>query len=241
MNGVGRWHLFDPDTLDDVNLVKHPRRRADLGKPKVDVQRSWILDRNPKAMVCSYPEDVVSSSDFTESVGQSDLVLCCVDNNPVREFINDVCVRQGVSCVTASVFRTGVGGEVYGYKPKETGCYRCLQLYADKTNMNMPDEMIAMTSEEERHIYGLGEKEYRASGLSIDIQFISLIQARMALSVLLLGIANFPLLKSNWVIFGNRPKHGLFRSHFQCEQKILRPQTECICVQGLQGMTLPPA
>jgi hypothetical protein len=229
MNGVKRWHLYDPDTLDDVNLVKHPRLRAELGKLKVDCQQNWILDRNSESEVHGHQEDVIKSSSFRDSVSQSSLVLCCVDKNPVREFINDVCVSLRVPCVTASVFRTGVGGEVYGYIPNETGCYRCLQLYAEKSGLNMPDSFIEMTSEEEEHIYGLGEKEFQASGLSIDIQFISLIQARMALSVLLRGVSKFPLLKSNWIIFGNRPKQGLFRSHFQCDQKLLRPQNDCIC------------
>src|SRR5712692_2375974 len=49
MNGVRRWVLFDPDRYEDVNLVKHPRLRADLGKLKVEIQKNWILDRNPEA------------------------------------------------------------------------------------------------------------------------------------------------------------------------------------------------
>ena len=39
MSGIHNWDLYDPDVLEAVNLVKHPRMRRDLGRPKVEVQR----------------------------------------------------------------------------------------------------------------------------------------------------------------------------------------------------------
>ena len=61
MNGVRNWILYDPDTLQDVNLVKHPRGRRDLGRLKVEIQREWILDRNPDAAVSVRAEDVFAA------------------------------------------------------------------------------------------------------------------------------------------------------------------------------------
>lgn len=230
MSGVTRWNLFDPDILDDVNLVKHPRQRIDLGLPKVKSQEKWILDRNPQANVSMFQEDVLQSSNFVNVVHQSDVVLCCVDNNGAREFINDVCVRENIPCITASVFRTGIGGEIFAYKPGKTGCFRCLQMFSTANNVNMPDDMLELTQDESQHIYGLGEKEYRASGLSIDIQQISIIQARMALSILLESHSRVASFKSNWIIFGNRPHLNIFKSHFDVKQMLLHPQQNCLCV-----------
>ena len=47
MNGICDCDLYDPDTLDDVNLVKHPRLRKDLGRLKVDIrmQKFKLLQR----------------------------------------------------------------------------------------------------------------------------------------------------------------------------------------------------
>ena len=59
MNGVRRWVLIDPDRYDDINLVKHPRQRVDLGALKVEIQKKWILDRNPGAEVEAIAEDVL--------------------------------------------------------------------------------------------------------------------------------------------------------------------------------------
>lgn len=233
MSGVRIWDLYDPDSLDPVNLVKHPRQRRDLGRPKVDIQKEWILDRNPAADVRAYGEDVLTSAIFRDSVQASDLVLSCPDKKSVREFVSDVCVEFGVPFVTASVFRTGIGGEVYAYVPGQTGCYRCLQLFSLTHEMDLTDDVLGLTEEEKDRIYGLGDREFKASGLSMDIQMICLIQARMALGVLLAEAETvLPQLKANWVIFGNRPAKGIFAKHFECKQMILRPQTYCNCTNS---------
>jgi molybdopterin/thiamine biosynthesis adenylyltransferase len=177
-----------------------------------------------------FVEDVMDSKSFAESLKQSHLVLSCPDKKSVREFVSDRCVAAQVPFVTASVFRTGIGGEVFSYVPGETGCYRCLQLYCLDNDFNLTDRDLALTPEEETMIYGVGEKDFQASGLSIDIQMISLIQARLALSVLLRSSTNsLPRLRSNWIIFGNRPAKGIFRRHFEVNQMKLRPQQICTC------------
>ena len=184
MNGVRQWHLYDPDTLDEVNLVKHPRCRTDGGMRKVDAQKNWIIDRNPTANVSVFPEDILASKTFESSVGASSLVLACPDRLAVREYIGDKCVAHKTPFVVAAVFRTGIGGEVYSFVPGETGCYRCLQRFAADNDMDLTDDALGLTEDEEYRIYGLGEKDFKASGLSIDIQMIALLQSRMALSII---------------------------------------------------------
>jgi len=231
MNGIRLWELYDHDILDAVNLVKHPRMRRDLGRLKVEVQRDWIIDRNPSAEVNVYADDVLQSGNFERSIKESDLVLVCPDKKAVREFASDKCVEAGVPFVTASVFRTGIGGEIFGYIPGETACYRCLQLYAVANDLDLTDEQLGLTEDEQHRIYGLGDEGFRASGLSIDIQTIALIQARLALSILLRDSgSSMPTFKANWIVFGNRPAKGIFTKHFDVRQMLLRPQRLCSCV-----------
>ena len=71
MNGIRIWELYDPDSLETENLVKHPRMRKDLGRLKVDIQNEWIEDRNPNAEVEAFAEDVMKSTNFIESVRRS--------------------------------------------------------------------------------------------------------------------------------------------------------------------------
>jgi molybdopterin/thiamine biosynthesis adenylyltransferase len=230
MNGVRLWDLFDPDNYEEVNLVKHPRMRRDISRPKVEVQRDWLIDRNPRAEVRTYRADVLGLPSFEGAVRGASLVLSCTDNQPARDYVNDVCVRQRVPSVTASVFRRGIGGEVFLYSPGETGCYRCLQLYSLLNGLNLSDSDLGLTGDEEERIYGWGEKDYKASGLSIDIQMIALIQARLALGELLRGQkTQLPKMRANWIVFGNRPFPSVFSRHYECKSLRLRPQRSCGC------------
>jgi molybdopterin/thiamine biosynthesis adenylyltransferase len=235
MNGVRRWALYDPDVLDPINLVKHPRMRRDLGRTKVEIQRDWILDRNPDAEVEAFAEDVFRSPTFDESVRRSDLVLCCPDQRSVREFVSDRCVQAEVPFVSGSVFRTGIGGEVYAYLPGDTGCYQCLERFCLANDLNVTDEALGLTPEEEHRRYGLGESDFRASGLSLDIQAISLLQARMALALLLPEGSSLPRYRANWIIYANRAAPGIFERNFEVKQFLLLPQDGCHCQRAAVG------
>jgi tRNA A37 threonylcarbamoyladenosine dehydratase len=43
MCGVSQWILFDKDVLDEVNLVKHPGMRKDLGKSKTVIGMQLVI------------------------------------------------------------------------------------------------------------------------------------------------------------------------------------------------------
>lgn len=230
MNGVRRWALFDPDSYDEINLVKHPRKRAQLGQLKVNNQRDWILDRNPSAEVEIRAEDVLASRNFSEAVRKANLVLCCVDKQEVRLYVNTIAVEERKPCVTASVYRQGFGGEVYAYIPATHGCFDCMGRVATDQGWNI-EGLIEPTSEEEEAVYGLNLRDFKAAGLSMDIQTIAIIQARMALDVLLTGTERkFSPLPANWVIFYNRripnyPLSGFLKAlHLR-----VKPRKDCQC------------
>jgi len=232
MNGVRRWDLFDPDRLDDLNLVKHPGRRVDLGRLKVEIQREWILDRNPRAEVTAQPYDVFAAESFREGVEKSSLVLCCADEKDVRQFVNAVARVHAKPCVTASVFRQGFGGEVYVYLPGETGCFACMDRAAEELGINI-DDSIAWLPQEEEAVYGLNMQHYQASGLSLDIQAIALLQARVALSILT-AASTHPVVApaANWLIYYNRPIPGVQKSGFSRLVLLrIRPRKDCVCAQ----------
>jgi len=230
MNGVRRWILFDPDVYEEVNLVRHPRRRSDIGRLKVECQRDWILDRNPGAEVEIFAEDVLSAPNFRDAVAGADLLLCCPDKQAVRLFVNTVAVEKKCACITASVYRQGFGGESYSYVPSVTGCFACMQRIAAEQGWNTEEPVQPLPIEQDA-IYGLNLRDYRASGLSMDIDAIAIIQARMALDTLLRGTERrFSPLPANWVIFYNRRIPNAASSGFlkgvHCSVK---PRVDCLC------------
>lgn len=231
MNGVRRWAIFDPDVYDEINLVKHPHQRAAIGQLKVENQKKWILDRNPSAEVEPCAEDVLKSPRFREVAGAADLILCCADTQHVRSFVNTVAVEMRRPCVTASVFRRGFGGEVYAYIPHESGCLECMSRTAAENGWNV-DDSIELLEVEKDAIYGLDRRDFKASGLSMDIQSIALIQARIALDILLRGSTRAPEpVPQNWIIFYNRlvpnnPSSGGFLTN---KKITLKPRRDCGC------------
>ena len=228
MNGVRNWILYDPDILQDVNLVKHPRGRRDLGRLKVEIQREWILDRNPVAAVTSRPEDVFAAPGIHEDVQRCDLILCCADTRAVRLFANSLAVEHHKPCVTASVFRQGFGGEVYAYIPGYSGCFECMDKVANQMGFNI-NLAIQPTPKEQETIYGMNLPDFQASGLSLDINAIALIQARLALDVLIDGKSGYS--GANWVIHYNRSIPGVESSGRlkSARPMLIRSQKECAC------------
>mgnify|MGYP002752970836 CR=1 FL=1 len=227
MNGIQNWDLYDMDTLDDVNLIKHPRMRKDLGKDKVVIQKEWIMDRNPLANVKIFNENI------EESIKNSDFVLICTDNEATRYFLNDISVKYNKPYSLGYVYRTGFGGFVYLYDPSTTGCYSCYkQFLKNSSNTIDIDLALPLTEDEQSQIYGLDNRNYRASGLSIDIQMIALLHAKITLVFLAntLKIDRFPKLNFNYLTFSTRPMEELdfpFNGYFNVQKYFLSPQKLC--------------
>jgi molybdopterin/thiamine biosynthesis adenylyltransferase len=229
MNGVRNWTIYDHDTLQGVNLVKHPARRVDLNRLKVDIAKEWIVDRNPEANIEVRSQDVFEAPSLASDFEQCDLALCCADTRAVRLFLNTMAVQHRKPCVTASVFRQGFGGEVYAYIPDYSACFECMDNAAVQLGMNVNDS-IKPTAQEEENIYGMNLRDFQASGLSLDILAISIIQARMALDILIHGEPGYTK-GANWIIHYNRSLPGDTRSgRLKTAPPLrLKPQKECSC------------
>lgn len=227
MCGVRNWALYDPDALEAVNLVKHPARRADLGRRKTEIASEWLLDRNPGCVVGAVGGDVMSDSGFIDQVSGATMVICAVDDPAARSFINAVCVEHGVPCVFGSVFRTGLGGEVYAYLPGETGCHDCKMLYSLKAGLDI-ENWLEITPEEQGRVYGMGEQHFSASALAADISIVASYHAHYIISLLAAPHSNYLTAPSfNWLTVALRRVEGLFGAMYETSRVLLRPQQDC--------------
>jgi len=227
MCGVGRWSLYDPDVLEPENLVKHPARRADLGRPKTEISSAWLTDRNPTCKIEQLGGDVTTDPNFAADIADADLVICAVDSPSARTFINAACVAQQIPCVFGMVFRTGLGGEVYAYLPGEAGCYDCMARYCFEQGRDI-ENWLEMTEEETQRIYGVGESEFTASGMAADISVIASMHAHYAISLLAGQTSRYLTAPSfNWLTISLRRVEGLFGAMYETSRAILRPQETC--------------
>ncbi|MFO7251734.1 MAG: ThiF family adenylyltransferase [Actinomycetes bacterium] len=227
MCGVGRWSLYDPDVLEAVNLVKHPARRSDIGRAKTAIAVDWLMDRNPACVVDRVGGNVMTDRGFAADIADADVVICAVDTQAARSYVNEVCVAQQAPCVFGSVFRTGLGGEVYAYLPGETGCYECKSRFSLEQGLDI-DNRLPLTDEETHRRYGLGDTEFTASGLAADISIVASYHAHYVISLLCGHSSDYLTTPSfNWLTLSLRRLEGVFGSMYETARVRLRPRSDC--------------
>lgn len=233
MSGIRDFTLFDNDTLEIENVIRHACGRRYLGQRKVEAVADLILDRNPAVTISKRDVDLMSAPDLTEQIRQSSVVVLATDNDPTRYLINQLCVELGKPFVTGRVFTRGIGGEVFAYLPSETGCLACLEGVLERTKFREGIREIDLVSEDEREkMYGMEIAEIKDSpGLNIDIAFITCFHTRLVLDTVARTLPErpkfLPPLEQNYFVWGNRPIPP-FSKHFELQKIALSPQEGCL-------------
>lgn len=178
-SGVGKFLLVDYDRLTVPNLSRHVCGIEDVGRFKTRAIRDTILGHNPWAIVECNEFDI--SEDFDrvfDIVEQSDLVIVATDTQESRGYINEVCLSLGKAAIYGAAYEMAFAGEVIRVLPGETGCYGCVR-------QGMAETLATMQSSRHSN-YGLAESEALPEpGLGIDVAFIAMLQAKVALMTLL--------------------------------------------------------
>lgn len=233
MSGIRDFTLFDNDELEIENVIRHACGRRYLGQRKVDAVADLILDRNPAAAIAKYDVDLMTAPDLADQIRESSVVVLATDNDVTRYRINELCVNLAKPFVTGRVFTRGIGGEVFAFRPRETGCLACLEGVLERTQFREGVREIDLVSEEEREkLYGMEIAEIKDSpGLNIDIAFITSFHTRLVLDTIAGALPDRPKflapLEHNYFVWGNRPIHP-FSKHFELQKIALKPQQGCL-------------
>ena len=238
MAGVRKFALFDHDVLEPENVIRHACGRRYVGQRKVDALADVLLDRNPAIQIDRHDTDLMACGDLAEHVKRSSVVVLATDNEPTRFCLNQLCVEGKRAFVVGRVFTRGIGGEVFSFRPGESGCLACLEGLLERTQYRDGVREIDLVSEEEREkMYGLEIAEIKDSpGLNVDISFITSFHTRFVLDAIARSLPqrpkHLPPIDENYVVWGNRPVHP-FNKHFQLQRITLTPQEGClICGNG---------
>ena len=192
MAGVEHLVLVDPDVYDEPNLVKHPGRRTDIGRSKVEMAKDWVLDRHPTAQVVAHQNDALHPEFrdvFESALEHASVVVIVTDSKLSRVELARWCAKKSVPAVIGTVFRSGFGGDAFLQHTPHTGCYDCLLAVAQQIDVgrSVSRSLSAPEVELERRDkqYGLDpDPSFGLSGLSTDISFVANLVARVALAVL---------------------------------------------------------
>ena len=238
MSGIRNFDLFDRDTLEAENVIRHACGRRYLGQQKVDALEDVLLDRNPAIQIKKHHVDLMECDDLADHVKNASVVVLATDNEHTRFKLNQVCVESKTPFVVGRVFTRGIGGEVFSYRPGVTGCLACLERALERTKFRDGVREVDLVSEEEREkMYGLEVAEIKDSpGLNIDISFITSFHTRFVLDAIARSLPEAPKylvpIEQNYLVWGNRPVHP-FTKHFEIQRIQLHPQSACmVCGTG---------
>jgi len=122
--GIGQLRLCDFDHPDWSNLnrqILHDSSRIGINKA---VSGKKTLEKlNGLIRVTAFPEKITAES-VDRLVGESDVILDCMDNFETRYVLNDCAMRLGIPLIHASV--RGMEGRLTFLLPPETPCLRCI-------------------------------------------------------------------------------------------------------------------
>jgi molybdopterin/thiamine biosynthesis adenylyltransferase len=181
--GVGRFALADRDRLSAGNVVRHPGGVSQVGRLKVNVVRDLILDKNPDAAVSTHFLNLTfaNKEELRKLVAEADVVVCGTDNRQSKLLVNQLCVEANVPAIYGGAFRRAYGGQVLRVRPKISPCHQCFVAA-------MPEEAsnVEVSSAEDAHDIAYSDQPVAAEpGLSLDVQPIANMVAKLALSELL--------------------------------------------------------
>lgn len=182
-NAVGTFNLFDHDTLEVGNIVRHAADLYYIGDYKTEVLKSLILKSNPNIAVNTYNSDVLTNPHLLQTaLERSDLCIVLTAEDSVDYFINDYFMKSyKIPFIFGRVSAGGMSGSIQIVSKGKTACLRCLSHYDEdrlptprfSKNYNpLPPELGSCSSP-------------AVPGSEIDTKEVAIQVSRIALQVLL--------------------------------------------------------
>src|SRR3989338_4202301 len=122
--GVGRLRICDYDTLEVSNLnrqILHTHSR--IGKYKVLSAKIALKKVNPNTEVEAFDKRIDEES-IAELVGESSVIVDCLDNFPTRYILNRFAVENKIPLIHGSIW--GWEGRLTNISFPKTACKSCI-------------------------------------------------------------------------------------------------------------------
>jgi molybdopterin-synthase adenylyltransferase len=177
--GVGKIVLVDPDRLLWHNLARHQLPARYVGLNKANAMADWLLERDPKLVVCGFDLDVIEDADALRTVlPELDCIITTTDGVESRQAANHLAVRAGLPNVLACVLDNGSYSEVIRVVPGRTAClwcYRQTQIAAGGFN---PEPSLDRG-------YGEGTRHLPMTAVTGDLMLVGNAAAKVAVATVL--------------------------------------------------------
>lgn len=178
--GVGRFLLIDNDILGYHNICRHQCGILDVGKYKTDAVKERILQINPSAQVVTQNMTVqeVPLKVLDEFCDKDTIVIGGADNREGDLYANKIAKEVGMPLMSIGCWERAFAGEIFYCLPEGMPDYADFMYALGDTSGRVSQNRKFYTNEEEL------EKASFEPGISVDIDFVTVIAIKLALDIL---------------------------------------------------------
>jgi molybdopterin/thiamine biosynthesis adenylyltransferase/proteasome lid subunit RPN8/RPN11 len=178
--GVGTLVLLDHEPVEAANLSRTVFELSDLENTKVDSLRRRLLNVNPSVEIVTHVAQVghMASHDLDDLVEKADVILAATDDPAAQLQLAIHAQRHERPCLFVGLTEGALGGEVIITVPGQTRCYRCATPLRHERET---ERGLARSTD-----YGTG-RLHGVTALGVDIQHVTGVAVKLALSLLLNG------------------------------------------------------
>lgn len=178
--GVGRFLLIDNDILGYHNICRHQCGILDVGKYKTDAVKERILQINPSARVVTQNMTVqeVPLTVFDNFCNENTIVIGGADNREGDLYANKIAKEVGMPLMSIGCWERAFAGEIFYCLPDGMPDYEDFMYALGDTSGRVNQNRKFYTNEEEL------EKATFEPGISVDIDFVTVIAIKLALDIL---------------------------------------------------------
>lgn len=177
--GVGRFLLIDNDILGYHNVCRHQCGTHDVGRYKTDAVADRIRDINPAAEVitCNAIIQEVSLGLLQQFCTPSTIIIGGADNREGDLYANRIAKEAGIAMMSVGFWERAFAGEIFYTLPGQPDYADFLWSIGGSSGRATQNRKF-YTNEEDL------EKTVFEPGISIDINFVTIIAVKLAVDIL---------------------------------------------------------
>lgn len=187
-SGVGNFVLIDNDIIQYHNLCRHQCDITDVGKYKTDALSDRIKRIQPNAQVesiVSVLEQVPKNIFDAYCRKDNSILIGCADNREADVYANMIAATYGIPFISIGFWERAFAGEIFYYVPgKNMPCYECA-IGSSPLSGRVESNHRFYTTQSDL------EKVSFEPGISIDIDFVTIVGIKLALDILNQGNDKF--------------------------------------------------
>lgn len=138
-SGLSHLTLIDPEKLEVGNVSRHVLGLDDVGMNKAVAMRRYLLRKNPFSCIEAVEKSILDPSLPINSIlTRTDLVISCVGNDPIEEWVSDASVGLDRPVLISRSYARATLGEIL-LATAGGACLRCARAFVDQNREIIPE------------------------------------------------------------------------------------------------------